>query len=116
MEQAKRKDRSALCTLKRFALMWNSYTPGFVERIRQEMLFDPWSLLFLFFVPPLLAISPLILPYSRPDAGFEQNWVHWIFGLHWGCLLCYWAVPQWVQVVMDVKFPSRCTVLWPIIY
>lgn len=72
-------------------------------------------LLGLFCVPLLVTLALLSLPFSRPDAGLDANWLHVSVAFPSFSLLCYLFVPQWTQVATKVSLPMRCTVLWPVV-
>jgi len=72
-------------------------------------------MLGLAMVPLICTLSLLSLPYSRPDAGLEENWVHVGIAFPSFGLVCYSFIPQWVQVATKVLLPRRCTILWPVV-
>merc|ERR1712232_1040549 len=66
--QSQQRGRHSFRKLQNYALVWNCFTPGFLDRIHGEMKIDAPPFVCLVVVPALATLSALLLPYSRPDA------------------------------------------------
>jgi len=114
-EQEFRQARSRLAQkVEDYVLVWNCFSPGFMQRVQEQMRLDPMLVVLFVFVPVVCSSGVCLLPYARPDAGLEANWLHFI-GFALECWLSLLPVPRIVGMFMQAELSYLCTMLWPLI-
>jgi len=115
-KQAQRLVRQSVVeTLRTYVVDWNSFTPGYMQRIQDNASRDCLFIVFLALAPLVLMLGPLLLPYQPPDRGWRDNWLFLFVGEPWLAVSCFLFIPQWIQLALNMPLPRRCTILWPVI-